>query len=179
MSLPSSGVWAHLPGYPQRLVKMWGRILASSYCSRKVSTSKHQSVYVTSTPGSVDLKISISNLVGASHFLSLLPLWPLCLRRWPAISLTVEYPSECGTPLSGEEGGEPPPLTVMHWDFSGLLCGKSCLGPLPHSGGSSILLRCTSHQLARGVRLPCRSNWHIMGRVLCPTSEPLAVGGSD
>ena len=51
-----------------------GHILASSYCSRKASTSKCQSVYVTSAPGSVNLKISISNLVGANHFLSLLPL---------------------------------------------------------------------------------------------------------
>ena len=57
--------------------------------------------------------------------------------------------------------------------------GESCLGPLPHPRGSSILLRCTPHQLARGVRLPCRSNWCIMGRVLGPTSEPSAVGGSN
>ena len=31
-------------------------MLASSYCSRKVSTSNHQSVYITSAPGLVDLK---------------------------------------------------------------------------------------------------------------------------
>ena len=36
---------------------------------------------------------------------------------------------------------------------------EPCLSPLPHPRGSSVLLRCTSHQLARGVRLPCRSNW--------------------
>ena len=53
-------------------------ILASSYCSRKASTSKCQSVYITSAPGSVDLKIGISNLAGANHFFSLLPLQPLC-----------------------------------------------------------------------------------------------------
>ena len=39
-------------------------ILASSYCLRKASTSKRQSVYVTSAPRSVDLKIGISNLAG-------------------------------------------------------------------------------------------------------------------
>ena len=116
---------AHLPGYPRRLVKMWGRILASSYCLRKASTSKRQSVYVTSTPGSVDLKIGISNLMGTSCFLSLLPLWPLHLCRQPAVSLTVEYPSESSAPQSGEEGGKPPPLTIVHWDFGGLLCSRA------------------------------------------------------
>ena len=98
---------------------MWGCILASSYCLRKASTSKRQSVYVTSTPGLVDLKIGISHLAGASRFLSLLPLWPLHLRRWPAVSLAVEYPSESCAPLSGEEGGKPPPPTVVCWDFEG------------------------------------------------------------
>ena len=48
-----------------------------AYCSRKASTSKHQSVYVTSAPGSVDLKIGISNLEGANCFFFLLPLQPL------------------------------------------------------------------------------------------------------
>ena len=86
----------------------------------KASTLKRQSVYVTSTPGSVDLKISISNLAGASRFLSLLPLQLLHLHWWPAVSLAVEYPSESGAPLSREEGGDPPALTVAHWDFSGL-----------------------------------------------------------
>ena len=125
MSLPSSSMWAHLPRYPWRLVKMWGCILASLYCSRKASTSKHQSVYITSAPGLVDLKISISNLAGASHFLSLLPLQPLHLCWWPAVSLTVEYPSESGAPLSEEEGGKPPSLTVVHWVFGGLQCGHA------------------------------------------------------
>ena len=122
MSLPSSSVRAHLPGYPWRLAKMWGHILASSYCSRKVSTSKRQSVYVTSAPRSVDLKIGISNLTGASRFLSLLPLR---LYWQPAVSLAVEYPSESGTPLSGEEGGKPPPPTAVHWVFGGLPCGHT------------------------------------------------------
>ena len=106
---------------------MWGRILASSYCLRKASTLKHQSVYITSTPRSVDLKIGISNLVGTSHFLSLLPLWPLHLCWQPAVSLTVEYPSESGAPLSGEEGGEPPLPTVVHWDFRGFPRGHDAL----------------------------------------------------
>ena len=67
------------------------------------------------------------------------------------------------------------PSTRLHCPSMG---GEPCLSPLPHPGGSSILLRCTTHQLARGVRLLGCSNWCIMGRVLHPTSEPLAVGGS-
>ena len=120
ISLPSSSMQAHLLGYPWRLAKMWGRMLASSYCSRKASTPNCQSVYITSIPGSVDLKISISNLTGASRFFSLLPLWPLCLCWWPVVSLIVEYPSEPGAPLSGEEGGEPPPPIAVDWDLGGL-----------------------------------------------------------
>ena len=100
-------------------------MLASSYCSRKASTSNHQSVYITSAPGSVNLKISISNLAGASCFFSLLPLWPLHLHRWPVVSLAVEYPSESGAPLSREEGCKPPPPTTMHWDLGGCLCGHA------------------------------------------------------
>ena len=105
-------------------------------------------------PGSVDLKIGISNLAGASHFLSLLPLQPLHLCRHSTVSLAVECPSESGAPLSGEEGGDPPPPTVAHWDFGGLPRGHaapvwgvslasvlspipevlpSCLGALPTS----------------------------------------------
>ena len=137
MSLPSFSMWAHLPGYPRRLAKMWGRILASSYCSRKLSISKRQSMYVTSAPGSVDLKIAISNLVGASHFLSLLSLQPLHLCQHPAVSLAVEYPSESGAPLSGEKGGEPPPPTVVHWDFGGHPC--SCAAPVWAASLASVL----------------------------------------
>ena len=37
-----------------------------------------------------------------------------------ACSLAVEYPSESGASLSGEEGGEPPLLTVVQWVFGGL-----------------------------------------------------------
>ena len=128
ISLPSSSMWAHLPGYPRRLVKMWGCMLASSYCSSKASTLKRQSVYVTSTPGLVDLKISISSLVGASHFLSLLPLQALHLHWQPTVSLAVEYPSESSAHRSGEEGNKPPPPTVVHWDFGGLPCG--CTAPV-------------------------------------------------
>ena len=120
ISLPSSSMRAHLPGYPRRLAKMWGHMPASSYCLRKASTSKHQSLYITSAPGLVDLKIGISNLAGASHFFYLLPLQPLHLHWWPAVSLTV-YLSESGAPLFGEEGGKAPLPTVVHWDFGGLL----------------------------------------------------------
>ena len=100
-------------------------MLASSCCSRKASTSNRQSVYITSAPGSVDLKIGISNLTGTSCFFSLLPLQPLHLCQLPTVSLTVEYPSESGAPLSGEEGGEPPPPTTMHWDLGGHPCGHA------------------------------------------------------
>ena len=128
ISLPSSSMWAHLPGYPRRLAKMWGCMLASSYCSKKPSTSKRQSVYVTSTSGSVDLKISISNLAGTSSFFSLLPLWPLHLCWQPVLSLTVEHPSESSAPLSREEGGKPPLPTVVHWDLGGF--PHNCAAPV-------------------------------------------------
>ena len=65
------------------------------------------------------------------------------------------------------------------WSCCPSVGDESCLSPLPHPRGSPILLRCTPHQLARGVRLPCHSNWCIMGRVLSSTSEPSAVEGSD
>ena len=94
-------------------------MLASSYFSRKASTLNHQSVYITSAPGLVNLKISISNLAGTSRFFSLLPLWPLRLCWWPVVSLVVEYPLESSAPLSGEEGGEPPLPTTMHWNLGG------------------------------------------------------------
>ena len=105
--------------------KCGGCMLASSYCSRKASTLKRQSVYITSAPGSVNLKIGISNLAGTSHFFSLLPLQPLHLFQQPVVSLTVEYPSESGAPLSREEGGEPPLPTAVHWDLGGLLHGHA------------------------------------------------------
>ena len=65
------------------------------------------------------------------------------------------------------------------WSHCPSTGGESCLSPLPHPRGSSILLRCTPRQLARGVRIPCHSNWCIMGRVLSSTSEPSGVGGSN
>ena len=68
------------------------------------------------------------------------------------------------------------PSMQFHGPFTG---GESCLSHLTHPWGSSSLLRCTSHQLARGVRLPCHSNWRIMGRVLHPTSKPSVVIGSN
>ena len=57
--------------------------------------------------------------------------------------------------------------------------GEPYLSHLTHPWGSSGLLRCTSHQLARGFRLLCCSNWCIMGRVLHPTSKPSVVRGSN
>ena len=65
------------------------------------------------------------------------------------------------------------------WSHCPCTGGEPCLSHLSHPGGSSSLLRCTSHQLAREVRLPCCSNWCIMDRVLHPTSQPSVVGGSN
>ena len=165
----------------------FARVPTSSYCSRKASTLKCQRVYVTSAPGSVNLKIGISNLVGASHFLSLLPLQPLCLCWRPAVSLTVEYPSESSAPPVWGRGGQTPSADCstlgLQWPSVWLRCphtsGEPCLGHLSHPRGSFSLLRCTSHQLAQGVRLPCSYNWCTMDRVLHPTSQPSAVGGSN
>ena len=63
-----------------------------------------------------------------SHRCQPFPLQHLHLCWWPAVSLAVEYPSESGAPLSGEEGVEPPPPTVTYWDFSGLQ--RSCTAPV-------------------------------------------------
>ena len=65
------------------------------------------------------------------------------------------------------------------WSRSPSTGGEPCLSRLFHPRGSSNLLWCTSHQLAQGVRLPCSYIWHIVGWVLCLTSYPSAVRGSD
>ena len=182
ISLPSSSMRAHLLGYPQRLAKMWGCILVSSYCSRKASTSKCQSVYITSTPGSVNLRISTSNLMGASRFLSLLPLWPLRLCWWPAVSLAVEYPSESGAPRSKEEGGKPPLPTVVHWDFGGLPCSRAApvwVVSLASVTSPTLQALPTCCGALPTSWLPCSYNWHIMDWVLRLTSQPSAVRGSN
>ena len=49
------------------------------------------------------------------------------------------------------------------WSPCPSMAGESCLSFFPHPRGSPILLRCTPHQLARGVRLPCCFNWCILG----------------
>ena len=139
-----------------------------------------------SAPGSVNLKISISNLTGTSHFFSLLLLWLLHLCWQLAVSLTVEYPSESSAPLSREEGGTPSAhcsALGLRWSSARLrsLCmgGEPSLSHLFHPGGSSSLLWCTSHQLAQGVGPPCSYNWNIMDWVLSPTPQPLVVRGSN
>ena len=129
-------------------------MLASSYCLRKASTSNHQSVYITSAPGLVNLKISISNLTGASCFFSLLLLQPLHLCRWPVVSLTVEYPSESGALCPERKEVSPPAhhhALGLRWS-STQSCGP-CTGGKPsfghpfHCRGSPSLLGCTSNQL--------------------------------
>ena len=186
ISLPSSSVWAHLSVYPWRLASMWEHILTSSYCSRKASTSKHQSVYVTSAPGLVSLKISISNLVGTS----LSSPYSLCSLYTYAGGLQSHLQwsiHQSLVPPVWERGGTTSSTNCsalgLQWPSVQLHCphtgGDPCLSHLSHPKGSSGLLRCTSHQLARGVRLPCHSNWCIMDRVLPPTSQPSTLRGSN
>ena len=107
---------------------------------------KCQSMYITSAPGSVDLKISISNLVGNNHFLSLLSLWPLHLCWWPTVSLAVEYLSvQCPSVW----GGRQTPSTNCSalglwwpsmWSCYPCMVGEPSLSHLFHPGGSSNLL---------------------------------------
>ena len=166
---------------------MWGHILASSYCSRKASTSKCQSVYITCAPGSVNLKDRHIQSHGHQPFplptlsvASALTLASHSLTR-SGVSIRVWY-----SPVWAGRGQTPSAdhsALGFWWPSAWLHCpsmgGESCLGPLLDPRGSSILLRCTPHQLARGVRLTCCSNWCIMGMVLGWTSEPLVVGGND
>ena len=178
MSLPSSSVWAHLPGYPPRLAKMWGCILASSYCSRKASISVPECVCHL-CPWIGRLKDRHIQSRGCQPFPFPTPSAasvPMPVAR----SLTrskVSIRVRC-SPVWGRRGQTPStdcsalglwwPSTQLHGPCMG---GEPSLSHLTHPWGSSGLLRCTSHQLARGVRLPCRSNWRIMGRVLHPTSN--------
>ena len=71
--------------------------------------------------GSVDLKIGISNLVGASCCFS---LCDPCVYNDTPVQLAVEYPSESSVPVRGGRG-EPPPPTTVHWDFSGQPCSHA------------------------------------------------------
>ena len=65
------------------------------------------------------------------------------------------------------------------WLWSPCMGGKPNFGHLFHCGGSPSLLGCTSHQLARGVGLPCIHNWNIMHWVLSLAPQPSAAGGSN
>ena len=97
------------------------------------------------------------------------------------VSIGVQCPSVQGG------GGKTPSTNCSAlglWWPSMLLCcpcmgGEPSLGHLFHPRGPSDLLWCISHQLGRGVRPPCCCNWHIMGWVLRPTSQPLVVGSSN
>ena len=156
ISLPSSSVQAHLLGYPWKLAKMWGCILASSYCSRKVSTSKCQSVYVTSVPGSVDLKDQHIQSYGCQPFS--LPAPSVAPAPMPvACSLTCSGVSIRFWGPSVREGGGQTLSTNcsalgLWWPSVQLCCpcmgGEPSLCHLFYPGGSSDLLWCTSHQLA-------------------------------
>ena len=65
------------------------------------------------------------------------------------------------------------------WSHSPCMGGEPSLRHLIHPGGSPSLLWCTTHQLARGVRLHCIHNWNIMDWVLSPAPQPSTVRGSN
>ena len=93
-------------------------------------------MYVTSAFGSVDLKISMSKGIRARHFSFHLHLLRcLLLGKFLGTSLTVEYPSECVPPLSGEDGGEFQGHSFAGWDLGGLPCGQlvGALATHPHT----------------------------------------------
>ena len=80
-------------------------------------TSNLQRVYVTSTLGSIDLKIGMSSHAGANHFS------PHCCLLWQRVlgaSLTVEYPSESAPPWSGKDGSELPTPSLIGCALGGL-----------------------------------------------------------
>ena len=149
----------------------------------------HQSVYVTSAPGSVDLKISISSLAGASCFFSLLPLWPLHLGWQPAVCSLTCSGVPIGVQCPSVWGGRRQASSTHHcalgfrwlstWSHSPCMGGKPCFSCLFHCGGSPHLLGCASNQLHWRVRLPCIHDWNTMDGVLRPAPQPLAVGGSN
>ena len=60
------------------------------------------------------------------------PLPAACSLTCSGVSIRVSI-----TPLSGEEGGKPPPLTVVHWVLGGLLRG--CTVPVWATGLASVL----------------------------------------
>ena len=105
--------------------------------------------------------------------------FPLFTPSAASASLTVEYSSESGVPHPSTNCSALGLWWPSAWSCCPRMGGESYLSHLSHPQGSSGLLRCTSHQLARGVRLPCHSNWCIMDRVLRLTSQPSAVGGSN
>ena len=100
-------------------------------------------VYVTSAFGSVDLKISMSNHVGARCFSFCL----LLLQHLPlGASLTVEYPSESAPPFLGEDGGKFPGHSFAGWLLWSVhtLCLPQDLSLQWWGGG-------TSHQWQGGI----------------------------
>ena len=118
-------------------------------------------MYVTSVPGSVDLKISISNLACASCFFSLFPLQPLCLCGVP---IGVQCPSVWG----GRRQASSSHHCALGLRWSSAQSCSPCMGGEPsfghpfHCSGSPSLLGCASNQLHRRVRLPCIHNWNTM-----------------
>ena len=154
-SLPSASMRVHLLGYPRRLAKIWGCILASSYCSRKTSTSKHQSVrHLHPWLG----QLKDWHIQSHGHQPFPLPTPSAASARVPvACSLTcsgVSIRVQC-PPVQGR-GGQTPSTDCsalgLWWPSTQSRCphmgGEPCLGHLSHPRGFSGLLRCTSHQLA-------------------------------
>ena len=155
ISLPSFSMQTHLPGYPWRLVKMWGCMLASSYCSRKASTLKCQSVYVTLAPGSVDLRLAYQ-ILWVPAVSSPYSLWSPCIYASGLQSHSQWSIHQSPVPLFLGRRGRTPPANCSAlglwwpsmWSCCPCMGGEPSLGHLFHPRGSSNLLWCTSNQLA-------------------------------
>ena len=154
MSLPSSSVRAHLPGYPWRLAKMWG----GGHTGLIILLKK--GVYIKAPERVHHLCPWISRLKDRhiqSCWCQPFPLPTPSVASVPmpvAHSLThsgVSIRVWC-SPVWGGEGKIPSTncsALGLWWPSAQSCCpstgGKSCLSPLPHPRGSPILLRCTPH----------------------------------
>ena len=161
-------------------------MLASSYCSRKASTSKCQSVRHF-RPWIGQLKDR--HIQSRRHQPLLLPTPSAAPASMPVACSLTHSGVPIGVPCpSVWGGGRQTPSTHcsalgLRWpsnrSCSPCMGGEPGLSHLFHPGGSPGLLWCTSHQLARGVRLPCIYDWNIMDWVLSLAPQPSAVGGSN
>ena len=107
------------------------------------------------------------------------------ISQVPAVSSPYSLCSPCAyasgpqSHLQWSTCQSPVPLCLGRREASPCMGGEPSLSHLFHPRGSSGLLWCTSHQLAQGVRPPCNYNWNIRDWILCLTSQPLVVRGSN